>query len=38
MEENDPADDCSTTFNLPRVVIYPVIVLLIAGAIMIFGD
>ena len=31
-------DDCGTKFYLPRAVIYPVIALLIAGAILIFGE
>ena len=40
MEDKDPlADDaCSTKFYLPRAIIYPVIALLIAGAILIFGE
>ena len=40
MDNKDPLadDDCSTKFNLPRAVLYPVIALLVAGAILIFGE
>ena len=40
MADKDPLadDDCDTKFYLPRAVIYPVIALLIAGAILIFGE
>ena len=40
MEEKEPLadDDCSTKFYLPRAVLYPIIALLIAGAILIFSE
>ena len=40
MDDKDPLadDDCSTKFYLPRAVIYPLFALLIAGAILIFGE
>lgn len=40
MEEKDPLadDDCSSKFYLPRVVLYPIIALLLAGAILIFSE
>jgi hypothetical protein len=40
MEEKDPLadDDCSSKFYLPRAVIYPIIALLLAGAILIFSE
>ena len=40
MEDKDPLadDDCSTKFYLPRAIIYPVIALLIASTILIFGE
>ena len=40
MEEKEPLadDDCSTKFYLPRAVLYPIIALLLAGAILIFSE
>jgi hypothetical protein len=40
MDDKDPLanDDCSSKFFLPRTVLYPIIALLVAGAILIFGD
>ncbi|MDE0965443.1 MAG: hypothetical protein OSB73_20135 [Candidatus Latescibacteria bacterium] len=40
MEEKDPLadDDCSSKFYLPRAVLYPIIALLLAGAILIFSE
>ena len=40
MEEKEPLahDDCSTKFYLPRAVLYPIIALLIAGAILVFSE
>ncbi len=40
MEEKEPPadDDCSTKFYLPRAVLYPIIALLIAGAILVFSE
>ena len=40
MEEKDPLadDDCFRKFYLPRAVLYPIIALLIAGAILIFSE
>ena len=40
MEEKAPLadDDCSTKFYLPRAVLYPIIALLIAGAILVFSE
>ena len=40
MEEKDPLayDDCSSKFYLPRAVLYPIIALLIAGAILVFSE
>ncbi len=40
MKDKDPFtdDDCGTKFDLPRAIIYPVIALLIVGAILIFGE
>ena len=40
MEEKDPlADDhCSSKFYLPRAVLYPIIALLLAGAVLIFSE
>ena len=40
MEEKDPLadEDCSSKFYLPRAVLYPIIALLLAGAILIFSE
>ena len=40
MEEKDPLadNDCSSKFYLPRAVLYPIIALLLAGAILIFSE
>ena len=40
MEEKEPLadDDCSTKFYLPRAVLYPIIALLIAGAILVSSE
>ncbi len=40
MEEKEPLadDDCSTKFYLPRAVLYPIIALLIAGAILVLSE
>ncbi len=40
MEEKEPLadDDCSAKFYLPRAVLYPIIALLIAGAILVFSE
>ena len=40
MEEKEPLadDDCSSKFYLPRAVLYPIIALLLAGAILIFSE
>jgi hypothetical protein len=40
MEEKDPLadDDCSSKFYLSRAVLYPIIALLLAGAILIFSE
>jgi len=40
MADKDPLsnDECGTKFYLPRAVLYTVIVVLIAGAILIFGE
>lgn len=40
MDEKDPLadDDCGTKFFIPRAMLYPVIALLVAGAILIFGE
>ncbi len=40
MEEKEPLadDDCSSKFYLPRAVLYPIIALLIAGAILVFSE
>jgi len=40
MEEKEPLadDDCSTKFYLLRAVLYPIIALLIAGAILVFSE
>ena len=40
MEKKDPLadDDCSSKFYLPRAVLYPIIALLIAGAILVFSE
>ena len=40
MDDKDPlaADDCSTKLYLPRSVVYPLIALLLAGAILIFSE
>ena len=40
MDDKDPLtdDNCSSKFYLPRAVIYPLIALLIGGAILVFGE
>ena len=40
MEEKEPLadDDCSTKFYLPRAVLYPIIALLLAGAVLNFSE
>ena len=40
MDDKDPLtdDNCSSKFYLPRAVIYPLIALLIGGAILVFSE
>jgi len=40
MDDKDPLnnDDCSSKFFLPRALLYPILALLVAGAILIFAD